>query len=380
MVRAAAQLRRLAALTVGAQAPDAEAKRTDDGGEGRPAVSRATRDGERYDGEMPAALLLHAYPDRIARRRDEGGGRYLLSQGRGVRLPRESDLQGSPYLVVPRLDAGEKAEGTVHLAEAVALETIRSEFADRLEMRRWVAWNRQEERIVSLRQERLGALLLAERPVPAMDDETAPLLIRAIIAHEARLNFSPEARQLRGRVALLRRCFPEEGWPDLSDAALLAAPETWLTPRLTGIRTGAQLAALDLLPSLRGRLTPAQLRRLETRTPPAVFVPSGRRVPLDYTAGPAPVLAVKLQEMFGLAAAPTVADGRVTVRVHLLTPAGRPAQVTEDLKSFWEKGYPQVKKELKGRYPKHPWPDDPWNAAPTGRGVQRRADRRKPGK
>jgi len=378
--RAASQLRRLAAITVGGRAPDASGGRESGGGKKRRASSKADHGGERYEGEMPAALLLHAYPDRIARRRDEGGDRYLLSQGRGVRLPRESNMQGSVYLVVPRLDAGEKAEGIIHLAEAVTEETIRSELAGRLEVRRRVVWNRQEERIVSLRQECLGALLLAETSFPAMDDEAVPLLCQAIVSGEARLDFRPEMRQFQGRVALLKRCFPDEGWPDLSDAELLAAPEVWLAPRLAGVRTGAQLAALDLLPSLRALLPPAQQRLLENRAPTAVTVPSGRRVPLDYAAGPAPVLAVKLQEMFGLAATPTVADGRVAVRIHLLSPAGRPVQVTEDLKSFWENGYPQVKKELKGRYPKHPWPDDPWHAAPTGRTQRRLSEKRKPGK
>ena len=378
--RAASQLRRLAAITVGGRAPDASGGRESGGGKKRRASSKADHGGERYEGEMPAALLLHAYPDRIARRRDEGEDRYLLSQGRGVRLPRESNMQGSVYLVVPRLDAGEKAEGIIHLAEAVTEETIRSELAGRLEVRRRVVWNRQEERIVSLRQECLGALLLAETSFPAMDDEAVPLLCQAIVSGEARLDFRPEMRQFQGRVALLKRCFPDEGWPDLSDAELLAAPEVWLAPRLAGVRTGAQLAALDLLPSLRALLPPAQQRLLENRAPTAVTVPSGRHVPLDYAAGPAPVLAVKLQEMFGLAATPTVADGRVAVRIHLLSPAGRPVQVTEDLKSFWENGYPQVKKELKGRYPKHPWPDDPWHAAPTGRTQRRLSEKRKPGK
>ena len=377
--RAARQLRRLAAIAGGAGNPDASGRR-ESGGERRHAVSKADHRGERHDGEMLAALLLHAYPDRIARRRDEGGDRYLLSQGRGVRLPRESNLRGSAYLIAPRLDAGEKAEGVIHLAEAVTEEIIRSELAGRLEIRRRVVWNRQEGRIVSLRQECLDALLLTETPIPAADEETIPLICEAIGSGEARLNFSPEVRQFQGRVALLKRCFPDEEWPDLWDAELLATPDKWLAPRLAGIRNSAQLAALELLPSLRAILPPARQRLLENRAPTAVTIPSGRRVPLNYAAGPVPVLAVKLQEMFGLASTPTVADGRASVLIHLLSPAGRPVQVTEDLKSFWENGYPQVKKELKGRYPKHPWPDDPWHAVPTGRTQRRLAEQSKSGK
>jgi len=322
--------------------------------------------------EAIAALLLHAYPDRVARRRDGEGNGYLLSGGRGVRLPGESDLKGSAYLVVPRLDGRDKASGLIHLAAAVTEEVIRRELADRLTIRRRVAWDRQGGRILAREEECLGAIVMAERPFPVADGEALPLLCEVVGTREVLLDFHPEVRQFQGRVALLRRTFPEESWPDLSEAVLLNDPEIWLAPWLTGIRTAAQLTRLDLLPALRATLSPTQRRLLDERAPIALTVPSGRRLPLDYTAGPAPVLAVKLQEMFGLAATPTVAGGRATVVIHLLSPAGRPVQITEDLQGFWERGYPQVKKELQGRYPKHPWPDDPWSAVPTARTGRRR--------
>ena len=318
-----------------------------------------------------SSLLLRAYPDRIAKRRDEGGGRYLLAQGRGVRLPRGSGLAASPFLVAVHLDGGEKAEGTIHMAEPVTEETIRREMSAHIETRRQVEWNKQEDRILSFLAERLGALTLSTKPLPAPDEEAIPILCQAIRSGATTLTFDREARQFQGRVALLRRNWPEENWPDLSEEALLSSPEGWLPPWLTGFRTGEQLAGLALHPALKALLSREQRKRLDEGAPTNIVVPSGRSVFLDYTAGELPVLAVKLQEMFGLATTPTVAGGRVAVLIHLLSPAGRPVQITRDLKGFWETGYPQVKKELQGRYPKHPWPENPWNAVPTHRTSRR---------
>ena len=166
-------------------------------------------------------------------------------------------------------------------------------------------------------------------------------------------------------MSLMKRTFPAENWPDLSETRLLSVPEEWLMTWLKGIRTREQLAALDLLAPLRARLSSEQRRLLNENAPASLPVPSGHRVTLDYGAGDIPILAVKLQEMFGLADTPKIAGGRVKVLLHLLSPARKPVQVTQDLKGFWNSGYQQVKKELKGRYPKHPWPDDPWKAVPT---------------
>jgi ATP-dependent helicase HrpB len=196
-------------------------------------------------------------------------------------------------------------------------------------------------------------------------EEAAHILCAQIRSAVLPIPFRPEVRQLQGRVRLLGRTFPEENWPDLSDENLQANPQGWLAPFLADIRSREQLAALDILPPLLSLLTREQRRLLDQRAPTALTVTSGRRVPLDYAAGEIPVLAVKLQEMFGQADTPTVAEGRVQVLIHLLSPARRPVQVTQDLRGFWNSGYGQVKKELKGRYPKHPWPDNPWKAVPT---------------
>jgi len=336
-------------------------------------LSKTASGGAVRKSEAPAvsSLLIRAYPDRIAKRREEGGDRYLLAQGRGVRLPRGSRLTASPFLVAVHLDGGEKAEGTIHLAEPVAEEIIRQEMGAHIETRRQVIWDRQEGRIISLLSEGLGTLPLSRKPFPAPDEEAIPILCQAIRSRVAILTFGREDRQFQSRVALLRHTFPKENWPDLSEEALLSSPEGWLAPWLVGIRTGEQLAGLSLLPSLKAVLSREQRKRLDESAPTALVVPSGRSILLDYAAGELPILAVKLQELFGLTATPTISGGRVTVLVHLLSPAGRPVQITRDLKGFWESGYPQVKKELQGRYPKHPWPDNPWNAVPTHRTSRR---------
>ncbi len=317
--------------------------------------------------ELISRLLLDAFPDRIAKLREDGEGRYVLSQGRGVRFIRPGTMAGNRFIVALNVDAGEKAEGVVHLAASLTEELIRSECGGLIEKRRRVDWDSREGRIVSSVEERLGAVSLSQRPFRPSDEETVPVLCAAIRSDHSLVVFRPACRQFLSRVCLMKRTFPEEDWPDLSEDRLAASPEEWLLPWLKGIRNAKDLAALDILAALRARLTWAQLRLLEQEAPTHLAVPSGSRVALDYSSGDLPVLAVKLQEMFGLADTPTVAGGRVKVLLHLLSPARRPVQITQDLRGFWNSGYLQVKKELKGRYPKHPWPDDPWNAPPTRR-------------
>jgi ATP-dependent helicase HrpB len=182
------------------------------------------------------------------------------------------------------------------------------------------------------------------------------------------LPWTPDRRSWQQRVLFLRRIFPEEDWPDVSDPALLASLENWLGPHLDGITRLSGLKKVDLGRALKGLLSWPQRRRLEELAPTHLEVPSGSRIRLDYSAE-VPVLAVRVQEMFGCAETPRVAGGRQPVLVHLLSPAGRPVQVTQDLAGFWADSYHAVKRELKGRYPKHPWPEDPMKAAPTKRAV-----------
>jgi len=202
--------------------------------------------------------------------------------------------------------------------------------------------------------------------VKATVADTVPALLGVIRRQGlGLLDWSPAARQLRARAQLLAAHLP--GWPDLSDAALLATLEAWLAPHLVGVTSLSSLRRVDLLPALRARLGWDRARELERLAPERLAVPSGSTIRLDYEPEGGPVLACKLQELFGLVETPRVAGGAVPVLIHLLSPAGRPLAVTRDLHSFWDSVYPEVKREMKGRYPKHPWPDDPWNAEATRR-------------
>lgn len=318
--------------------------------------------------ELIAALLLAAFPDRLARLRDnDSGGRYVSFYGRGISFARPCRLAQKQYIIALNVDAGEKAEGTVHLAVSLDEELLRQECGSRILKSRKVEWDRREKKVTAVSEERLGAIILSEKPFQPAAEETGPVLCEAIRQDASLLFFNPAARKFMGRIALVRHAFPEETWPDLSENNLLATPEGWLLPWLTGVRNARDLAALNLLPALKAQLTWQQNRMLEERFPSHLVVPSGSSIALDYDSGDIPVLAVKLQEMFGLADTPMIAGGRVKVLLHLLSPARRPVQITQDLRGFWNTGYPLVKKELKGRYPKHPWPEDPWNAPPTKR-------------
>lgn len=313
-------------------------------------------------------LLLSAYPDRVARQRETEVGHYFLANGRGARLASAASVFATPYIIAVSVDAGDQAEGIIHQAVAVTEELLRSELGQRIERRDRIDWDVREGRVVAARDECLGAVCLASRAFVPDPEQLLPVVIKAVRdSGLGLLNRNEAFLQLQARVMLLQRSFPGDGWPDLSDAALLASLVSWLAPAMSGVRNTQQLAALNAAGALLATLEYRQRQSLDALAPTHLDVPSGSRIRLDYCQGEQPVLAVKLQELFGLADTPTVAGGRVAVLLHLLSPAGRPLQVTRDLKGFWDGSYHQVKKEMKGRYPKHPWPDDPWNAAPTRR-------------
>ena len=321
---------------------------------------------KRDNSDLISRLLLSGFPDRVGKLREEGEGRFLLTQGRGVRLSLMNNLIKSPFIIAVNVDDRDQAEGFVHLAAPLDEDTIREECSGRLKTLRRVEWGKKDARIIAAIEERFGSLLISSRPFNPSPEETLPLICDIVRSSPSgMLNFTREVRQFQARVSLMKRIFPEENWPDLSDEHLISTPENWLLPWLGNIRTLEGLSALDILPCLRGQLSWKEQRRLNELTPVSIVVPSGSSIKIDYTSGDVPVLAVKLQEMFGLADTPEIAGGRVKLLLHLLSPARRPVQITQDLKEFWNSGYQMVKKELKGRYPKHPWPEDPWNAVPT---------------
>ncbi|MHB8426672.1 MAG: ATP-dependent helicase HrpB [Acidiferrobacterales bacterium] len=327
-------------------------------------------------------LLALAYPDRIAMQRTGAPSRYVLVHGRGVRLPEREVGLRYPYLAVANADSGAQdgagsaanSEGLIYLAAPIDEDDLKRLFPERLRSEEVVRWDGQQQCVIARREQRMGALLLSSAPLL----KAAPEKLRAAVLQGVRnlglqvLPWSKEARQWQIRVLCLRSWFPGEHWPDVSDDALLATLDDWLEPHLDGVTRREHLARLDLARILTGCLDWNQEQHLGRDAPTHLRVPSGSLIALDYQPDAAPVLAVKLQELFGLADTPRVARDRVPVTLHLLSPARRPIQVTQDLRGFWDRTYAEVRKELKGRYPKHPWPDDPWKAVPTARSARRR--------
>jgi ATP-dependent helicase HrpB len=313
-------------------------------------------------------LLALAFPDRIAQRRGEGRGRYKLVSGRGAVLPAHDRLAAHEYLAVAELDAG-KIEGRIFLAASLAKESLPALFAAWLQWEEKVVWEEPSGTVKAQRVRRLGEIVLESI---SLTSPSAEAVLEALLAGIrsrgfAVLPWSDKARELQARLESMRFWQPEAGWPDVSDACLIAGLEQWLAPYLTGMRSAEHLKKLDLFTILASLLDWQQQSRLEREAPTHLTVPSGSRIKLRYTPGEPPVLAVRLQEMFGLADTPLVCNNTVPVLLHLLSPAQRPMQITQDLRGFWEGAYHEVKKELRGRYPKHHWPDDPWQAQPTSR-------------
>lgn len=322
-----------------------------------------TRGGQDSSDDRTAGLVAAlAFPERVAK---ADGGSYLMASGTRAELAEGSPLRGAPWIAVAVADRPVgRGHARVRLAAAIDEATARSAAASLHREGEEVHW--ADGDVVARRVERLGAIELAERPLPGAD----PTLVRAALLDGLRregfglLRWSPDAVVLRQRLAFLR-LHRGDPWPDVSDEALHARVDEWLEPELGRARRRADLGRIDAGQALT-RLLPwatGEAGRLDELAPERVAVPSGSRIRVDYGDPERPVLAVKLQEMFGLDASPTVAG--VPLLVHLLSPAGRPAAVTADLASFWRDGYRGVRAELRGRYPKHPWPEDPASAEPT---------------
>ena len=318
------------------------------------------------DVDGAGALLAEAYPDRVAARRADGL-RFLLANGRGAIFTGADALAREPFLVVPELDAAER-DARIFLAAPVSRSELDTHLAERIETRATVSWDARSEAVSARRERRLGAVALESGP---WDDAPAEAVTAAMLEGLSALGigalpFSRDATALRHRLSFVASLPGQQGrWPDASDAGFMADLRGWLEPWLEGVTRRSHLTRLNMMEVLRGRLPYALQSELENLAPTHFVVPSGSRLPIDYETEPA--LTVRLQEMFGLAETPRVGGNRVPLLLKLTSPAGRPVQVTRDLASFWSRGYAEVRKELKGRYPKHHWPDDPLTAAPTAR-------------
>ncbi|MDW7774054.1 MAG: ATP-dependent helicase HrpB [Desulfobulbaceae bacterium] len=312
------------------------------------------------------ALLACAYPDRIAQLRPSSHDRYVLANGRGARLPEGDHLVNTPYLVAAHLDAG-RTEGRIYLAAAITLDEIFITCKDSIQKVEVVSWDSRREEVVMAEQVRLQQLILTSTSLAEVVED----VVRQAMLDGIRqmgidsLPWTGEARTLQARILLLRGQQSDLPWPDCSDQALLDSAADWFGPYLSGITRRRHLSRLDMTAILKNRLTWKQQQQLDELAPTHIRVPSGSGKRLQYSGDGPPVLAVRLQELFGLEDTPGICGGRMKVMLHLLSPAGRPIQITRDLQGFWSTTYPEIKKELQGRYPRHHWPDNPQAAIPT---------------
>ena len=372
----AARWRALAAFRMG-RAPH-EAHRT-----GLAAIDAAAKQWRRRireDAPPPSSLeahrlgdvLMHAFPDRIGTQHPQDPRRYQLANGRTARLFDDSALFGEPWIVASELRY-EARDALIQRGAPVDEKRLRTEFADRFVTEDTVRWDASRRALVAQRESRFDQIVFDARPAGRVD----PALAAAALTDAVRelgldaLPWPESLRQWRERVRCLREWMPELGLPDVGDDALMATLDDWLKPAFAGKTRLDALEEDALANALKSGMDWSLRQRIDQLAPVRIIVPSGMERRIEYAHGHPPVLAVKLQELFGLADTPRVADGRVPVLLHLLSPGGKPLQVTSDLRNFWNSTYAEVKKEMKGRYPKHPWPDDPWSAQATHRAKPR---------
>ncbi len=340
----------------------------------RGALARIRTEAKRLAGRAPGAprpmspgeMAALAYPDRVGLRRRGTAPRFVLSGGKGAVLDEADPLAGQRLIVALDLD-GDAREAKVRLAAPLSEAELRAVHGAAIAWTDTCEWSRRESRVTARRQERFGALALDDRSWPDPPPETvARAMLEGVRA--LGLPWSDAARRFRARVELLRAEGAE--LPDFSDAGLMAGLEDWLLPHLGGVRSAEDLKRLDLLPALTARLDWEARQSVDRLAPPAFETPLGRKIPIDYGAE-APGIELRLQELFGVTEHPTVGPNRLPLRITLLSPAGRPVQVTLDLPGFWATSYADVRKDMRGRYPRHPWPEDPTAAAPTLRAKRR---------
>jgi ATP-dependent helicase HrpB len=326
------------------------------------------------DASRAGLLLAFAYPDRIAQRRSGAGGRYQLASGRGASFPQAQALAQQEFIVALDLDDAER-DARILLAAPLSRADLLEHFAGELRRAERIVWDPRAQAVSARRTLTLGALVLEDKPLPEVPRAAALAAMLQGVRELglAALPWERDAQDLRARLAFVRATLAGDaaGWPDVSDAALTDTLGEWLAPWLDGVTRREQLSRVPLAEALRARLSYEQQRELEAWAPTHLLMPSGSRIRVDYLDASAPAASVRLQEVFGLAATPRLGRAQVPVTLKLLSPAQRPLQVTRDLASFWRGAYAEVRKDMRGRYPRHHWPEDPLQAQPT-RGAPRR--------
>jgi ATP-dependent helicase HrpB len=326
--------------------------------------------GEAHSG-LEGVLLALAYPDRIARKRPGGDNRFVLSNGRGAQFAQPQTLSQREFIVA--IDADDRdRDARITLAAPLSREDIDENFSAHIRVTDEVHWDDREQIVVARRVTRLFALEISERPLPEVPPDAASAAMLEGISKFGLgcLPWNDESRELQARMEFVRThasAAVMADWPAVDEATLSADPGSWLRPWLAGITRRQHLARLSMPQILKGLLTREQQLRLDELAPTHFTVPTGSRIRIDYRDELAPVVAVRLQEVFGVLASPRLAGGRVPVTFKLLSPAQRPVQITRDLATFWQGSYAQVRKDMRGRYPRHFWPEDPAVAAPTRR-------------
>ncbi|MFJ2976824.1 ATP-dependent helicase HrpB [Kluyvera sp. NPDC087067] len=321
------------------------------------------------DSDAIPALLAQGFPDRIARRRGQEG-RYQLANGMGAMLDADDALNRHEWLIAPLLLQGSASpDARILQACALDIDALIARCPELLQQSDTVEWDDTQGTLKALRRSQIGQLTLSVRPLakPSENELHQAMLTGIREKGLSVLNWTSEAEQLRLRLQCAARWLPEEAWPAVDDEALLESLEDWLLPHMTGVHSLHGLNSVDISQALYAWLPWSLRQRLVSSLPTHYTVPTGSRIAIRYDADNPPALAVRMQEMFGEASTPTIAEGRVALVLELLSPAQRPLQITRDLSAFWQGSYREVQKEMKGRYPKHVWPDDPANTAPTRR-------------
>nr|WP_247752323.1 ATP-dependent helicase HrpB [Citrobacter freundii] len=321
------------------------------------------------DGALLPLLLAQAFADRIARRRGQEG-RYQLANGMGAMLDADDALGRHEWLIAPLLLQGSASpDARILLALPLDIEALMQACPELLQQSDTIEWDETQGTLKALRRSRIGQLTVKVQPLAKPSEEELHQAMLNGIRDKGLsvLNWTPEAEQFRLRLQCAANWLPEYDWPAVDEDSLLKTLERWLLPHMSGVHSLRALKALNVGQALRGLLDWSMLQRLDSELPAHYTVPTGSRIAIRYHEDNPPVLAVRMQEMFGEANTPTIAQGRVPLVLELLSPAQRPLQVTSDLSAFWQGAYREVQKEMKGRYPKHVWPDDPANTAPTRR-------------
>lgn len=332
-----------------------------------------TIENESFDPYEVGLILVHAYPERIAFARPGNNAQFQLSNGKYAMAGHKDDLAHEPWLAIANLNDREHGTGKIFLA-APLNPTDLAPFVKEVTITKW---NTKQGGLIAAKETRIGNIILKSTPLSNPDPNLLQQAISDAIATEGGhlLNFDKTVSQWQNRVLTVRKWYPELNWPDVSTTNLLATNKEWLTPYLNGIKKAEDLKKINLADVLQYSLTVEQQQKLESCAPSKILVPSGSNITVEYQEnGSAPVLSVRIQEIFGLKSTPTVNNGKTTVLMHLLSPGYRPAQITSDLSSFWETGYFAVRKELRSRYKKHAWPDDPLNHPPL-KGTKKQAQR-----